>query len=83
MTISHESPSDLVGLPRAERLAKESLQCSSFRQAVTDSTEPALFLSGFWEGPAVPRLSGHLIHTARHTGSLFMEVKSLLLQPVA
>lgn len=56
-------------------------QCWSFRRAGTDSTEPALFLLGFWEGPAVLRLSGHLIHTAGHTGSLFMEVKSLCPKP--
>lgn len=81
MRISHEAPPDLVGLRRAERLGGESLQHSSLSRAVTDSTEAALLLSGFWEGPAVLRLSGHLIHTARHTRSLFMEVKSLCSNP--
>lgn len=73
-----------TGIPSRPRGAPESWEAGRGKSAVLEfrtsrnrSHRTSRLLLGRWEGPAVLRLSGHLIHAARHTGSLFMEVKSL------
>lgn len=54
----------------SRELPKESLQ----RWSLEEQQEIAQNLpgpAGLWEGAAVPRLSGHLIHTARHTEPIY------------